>query len=108
MDLSKYLETTTQEALANSIKADDGRGVTQGAISQWLRKRVPAERVLQLVRVSGGAMNCHALRPDLYPRDDDAHSDRDRLTADAPLDAGMPIVATSAAAEPSTVDGEAA
>jgi len=40
-------------------------GITHGAISQW--RRVPAERVLDVERVTG--ISRHDLRPDLYPRD---------------------------------------
>lgn len=38
-------------------------GITPGAVSQW--HRVPAERVLDVERVTG--VPRHALRPDLYP-----------------------------------------
>lgn len=38
-------------------------GITPGAVSQW--QRVPAERVLDVERVTG--VPRHALRPDLYP-----------------------------------------
>lgn len=105
MDLSEYLETTTQQKLADAIREDDGVGVTQGAISQWLRKGVPPERVLQLVRVSNGAMSCHDLRPDIYPAYIvDPHADRDRTTADArePTDAGKPIPACTAGGDDPT------
>lgn len=69
MDLKTYLEitNTSQQALADRL-TKAGHPVTQGAISQWLdRGRVPAERVLQLERVSDGVMARHDLRPDLYP-----------------------------------------
>ncbi len=39
--------------------------VTHGAVSQWLRSRVPAERVLGVERVTG--IDRHFIRPDLYP-----------------------------------------
>jgi len=40
---------------------------SQGTISGWLsRGRPPAERVLNIERVSG--VSRHELRPDLYPR----------------------------------------
>lgn len=38
-------------------------GVTSQAISQWAR--IPAERVLEVERVTG--VSRHLLRPDLYP-----------------------------------------
>jgi DNA-binding transcriptional regulator YdaS (Cro superfamily) len=37
--------------------------ITHGAVSQW--KRVPAERVLTVEKVTG--IPRHILRPDLYP-----------------------------------------
>jgi len=39
--------------------------VTHGAVSQWLRFRIPAERVLDVERASG--ISRDRLRPDLYP-----------------------------------------
>lgn len=40
-----------------------GLGITRGAVAKW--KRVPAERVLAVERISGIAR--HLLRPDIYP-----------------------------------------
>ena len=37
--------------------------ITHGAVSQW--RRVPAERVLDVERITG--IPRHILRPDLYP-----------------------------------------
>jgi DNA-binding transcriptional regulator YdaS (Cro superfamily) len=41
--------------------------VSSQAVSQW--KRVPADRVLEVERISG--VSRHDLRPDLYPREDE-------------------------------------
>lgn len=68
MDLETYLEHSTQEELADLIRKDGGT-MTQGAISQWLRRGVPAERVLQLERITQGQMTRYELRPDLYPKE---------------------------------------
>ena len=69
MNLKTYLDGTTQTELVSLIERD-GSPITQGAISQWLIKdRVPAERVLQLERVSKGLMTRYELRPDIYPRE---------------------------------------
>lgn len=61
MKLKNYLEETTQAELADDLK------VTQGAISQWLSSRIPAERVLQIEKATNFAVKRHEMRPDLYP-----------------------------------------
>ena len=40
-------------------------GVSEPAVSHWSRSRVPAERVIDIERVTG--ISRHDLRPDLYP-----------------------------------------
>jgi DNA-binding transcriptional regulator YdaS (Cro superfamily) len=61
------------DPLTRAIRAAGGSqslaemlGVTPQAISQW-RRRIPAERVLQIERACGGEVSRHELRPDLYP-----------------------------------------
>ena len=44
-------------------------GVDKGTLSRWENGRVPAERVLEVERVTG--VSRHDLRPDLYPREDE-------------------------------------
>lgn len=61
MNLAEFLKTTTQSAFAGRL------GVRQSAVSQWLQRGVPAERVRQAVDASDGLMTAHELRPDLYP-----------------------------------------
>lgn len=56
----------TQSDFARSL------GVTQGAVSQWLIRGVPPERVLSLCQESGWQMTPHELRPDIYPNPTDA------------------------------------
>jgi DNA-binding transcriptional regulator YdaS (Cro superfamily) len=58
--------------LAKAIKSVGGMrklaralGITHGAIQQWARTRVPAERVLDIERLTG--VPREELRPDLYP-----------------------------------------
>jgi DNA-binding transcriptional regulator YdaS (Cro superfamily) len=57
------LKAGSQAALAGML------GVRQSHISNWKNrnKRVPAERVLEIERVTG--VPRHKLRPDLYPCD---------------------------------------
>lgn len=70
MDLQTWLKQTgtSQAAFAEQMTAI-GRRVTQGAISQWLKKgRIPAERVPQIVEATNGELTYADLRPDLYGR----------------------------------------
>lgn len=69
MTLDEYLKENTQLRLVELIR-ENGGSITQGAISHWTKpgKKIPAERVLELERASGGAMSRYDLRPDLYPR----------------------------------------
>lgn len=39
-------------------------GITHSAVQQWLRKGVPAERVLDVERITG--ISRHELRPDVF------------------------------------------
>lgn len=42
-------------------------GVTRQALYQWKSNKVPAERVLDLERLSKFAILRHDIRPDIYP-----------------------------------------
>lgn len=63
MKLTEYLSSPgeSQGRLASSL------GISQSAISQWVKRGVPAERVPAVVRATKGAVTAHELRPDLYP-----------------------------------------
>lgn len=50
-------------AAGGPTKLAEGLGVTRSAVSQW--QRIPAERVLDVERITG--VPRHELRPDLYP-----------------------------------------
>lgn len=45
-------------------------GVGRAAVCKWSKGRVPAERVLEVSRITG--ISRHDLRPDLYPREESA------------------------------------
>lgn len=45
--------------------------VSTQAVSKW-RRRLPAERVIELEQLTRGAVSRYDLRPDLYPREGDA------------------------------------
>ncbi len=62
MQLREYLKThASQTGFASLL------GVTQSAVSQWIRGRIPAERVLAIESATSGKVSRHELRPDLYP-----------------------------------------
>lgn len=42
-------------------------GVNKSTVSRWALRRIPAERVIDVERVSG--VSRQSLRPDLYPSD---------------------------------------
>lgn len=50
-------------SVGSAVKLAKLLGIRSQAISQW--KRVPAERVLEVERVTG--VSRHELRPDIYP-----------------------------------------
>lgn len=62
-------EPTVAETLAlKGLKLSDvarAIGVNKSALTRWKQRRVPAERVLDVERVTG--IPRHELRPDLYP-----------------------------------------
>ncbi len=68
MQLAEYLAEyrISQKELARRV------GVTQGMVSQWLRKHRPisAEKVLPLERATDGLVSRQELRPDIYPEGD--------------------------------------
>lgn len=51
----------SQSALARAIR------VKPQSVNQWLRSRVPAERVLAIEYATKGQVTRYCLRPDLYP-----------------------------------------
>jgi len=74
MTLNDYLKSQnlTQKAFAAVLNADSAahginKTATQGAIWQWLQSKIPAERLPQLERISGGKLKAEFLRPDLFP-----------------------------------------
>lgn len=59
-ELETWLERHTQSELADKV------GVTQGAISQWLKRGVPPRRVKAVEKATG--IPRERLRPDIYGR----------------------------------------
>jgi DNA-binding transcriptional regulator YdaS (Cro superfamily) len=66
-------ESRVISALSRAVKAAGGQarlaealGIHQGAVGNWVaRKRIPAERVLAVEKLTG--VSRHELRPDIYP-----------------------------------------
>lgn len=45
-------------------------GVNKSTVTRWAQRKTPAERVLEIERVTG--VSRHELRPDIYPVDAEA------------------------------------
>lgn len=56
----------SQVALAKALKLP-GKNPSMN-ITHWKERGVPAKRVLDIERVTGGTVTRHELRPDLYPK----------------------------------------
>lgn len=59
-EFEKWIEQHTQVVLAKRL------GITQGAISQWLKRGVPPERCKAVEKITG--IPREKLRPDIYGR----------------------------------------
>jgi DNA-binding transcriptional regulator YdaS (Cro superfamily) len=64
MTLSEYLAKKKISQLDFAGRC----GVTQSAVSQWLRDGVPRDRVVLVVSVTEGEVTAHDVAPDMYPR----------------------------------------
>ena len=42
-------------------------GVSPQVVTHWRKRGIPAERVIEIERVTAGKVSRHELRPDLYP-----------------------------------------
>lgn len=56
----------TQTALAEAL------GIKSPSISQWRSRRVPAERCLDIERVTNGVVTRYDLRPDVFGKQERA------------------------------------
>jgi DNA-binding transcriptional regulator YdaS (Cro superfamily) len=65
--------TRAVRLLGSQVKTGRAIGVSPQAVSEVMRRgrRVPAEWCLKLEKATGGAVTAHALRPDLYPKEQD-------------------------------------
>jgi len=65
--------TRAVRLLGSQVKTGRAIGVSPQAVSEVMRRgrRVPAEWCLKLEKATAGAVTAHALRPDLYPKEQD-------------------------------------
>lgn len=52
--------------LGSQAKLAKALGVTNQAVTKW-KRRIPAERVLEIEAATKGGVTRHELRPDIYP-----------------------------------------
>lgn len=52
------------------IDLSRGLGVDKATVTRWAQKRIPAERVVEVERLTG--IPRHDLRPDIYPAPENA------------------------------------
>ncbi|CRR10868.1 hypothetical protein PAERUG_E15_London_28_01_14_07917 [Pseudomonas aeruginosa] len=68
MDIATYRKEKglSQSAFADLLTAS-GSPATQGLVSQWEKgATIPAERVVEIEKATGGEVKRHSLRPDLW------------------------------------------
>lgn len=64
--MTDFLKTLAARNIRLSELARD-MAVNKSTASRWISRRVPAERVIEIERITG--ISRHDIRPDLYPRD---------------------------------------
>lgn len=69
--------------LGGVTAASKAIGVGQPLVSHWIKRGVPAERVLALSAATDWHVTPHALRPDLYPNPTDGLPDAIRAQVEA-------------------------
>lgn len=64
MNLSDYLQTTTQASFAKQL------GVSQGLVSQWIRGRtaITAKRAIEIEDATNGTVSRFELLPEIFDR----------------------------------------
>lgn len=67
METSSDLIDRAADVLGGQRALAEAMGITPQAVNKWKTSRVPAERVLDLERVTG--VSRHEIRPDIYPRE---------------------------------------
>lgn len=50
----------SQNALANKL------GITRGAVTSWKKTGIPAERCIQIEKMTGGKITRQEMRPDMF------------------------------------------
>ena len=62
--MTKLVEKLRERGIKLVDVAQDA-AVNKSTVTRWLQKRIPAERVLEVERITG--VPRHELRPDIYP-----------------------------------------
>lgn len=62
--MTKLAETLRKRGIKLIDVAQDA-AVNKSTVTRWMQKRIPAERVLDVERITG--VPRHELRPDIYP-----------------------------------------
>ena len=47
-------------------------GVSEQAVSGWIKKQVPADRCIAIQDATHGVVTCYELRPDIFPKPEQA------------------------------------
>lgn len=62
------LRTSLKSQGFNLGKLANAVGVDKATVTRWFQRRIPAERVLDVERITG--LSRQILRPDIYPTED--------------------------------------
>ena len=61
--------TRLEEVFGSQAELARTLNISRMAVNKW-RRRIPAERVLDIYRVTNGEITPHEMRPDIYPDPD--------------------------------------
>jgi len=56
-----------QEIFGSKAELARTLNISRVTVHQWWRRRIPAERVLEIYRAANGKITPYEMRPDIYP-----------------------------------------